>query len=234
MQYLDRYAALLESQTRSVRETVGTTVAYRALLKPPARAAWQALLLALAEAPKPSNKNEELALWINAYNILAIEMVRSHYPVESIRDVGSFFNPVWKRDAGIVAGRAVTLHEIEHEILRPIGDPRIHAAIVCASTSCPSLAREPFRTDHIDAQLDAAVERWLASPTKGLRVDRPSRRIFVSQIFKWFEDDFDALGGVRATLLRFGPASERAWLEAQGADATLAYFPYDWTVNALR
>ena len=48
----------------------------------------------------------------------------------------------------------------------------IHAAIVCASTSCPSLRREPFRAASIDAQLDDALRTFLADTRKGLAVDR--------------------------------------------------------------
>ena len=39
------------------------------------------------------------AYWINVYNVLAIDTVVRHYPAESIRDVGSFLSPVWKREA---------------------------------------------------------------------------------------------------------------------------------------
>lgn len=225
------YGALLESHTREVPLPVGTVVAYRGLLEDPAAAAWRELLSELATTPPPRTRAEKLAVWINAYNILAIDTVLRSYPVESIREIGGLFRSVWKLDAGTVAGRAVTLHEIEHEILRPMGDPRIHAAIVCASTSCPSLTRTPFRAESIDHQLDLAMERWLASPDKGLRIDRAAGRIFASSIFDWFEGDFEITGGIRGTLARFAPPEDRAWLTGGGADAPIAFLPYDWSLN---
>jgi hypothetical protein len=174
-----------------------------------------------------------MAFWINTYNILAIDLVVKSYPVESIKDIGSFFSPVWKRPAGTVNRREVTLHKIEHEILRPMGDPRIHAALVCASTSCPSLRREPYTAGDLDAQLDDTVRVWLASPEKGLRIDRAAKRVILSPIFDWFEEDFAARGGALAFATAYAPDPERAWLERHGREADIVYLDYDWALNRL-
>ena len=81
------------------------------------------------------SRESKLSFWINVYNILAAKMITDHYPIKSIKDVGSFFKPVWKRVAGTVGGKERTLNDIEHEILRKMNEPRIHVAIVCASVS---------------------------------------------------------------------------------------------------
>jgi len=39
-------------------------------------------------------KQDKLAFWINVYNVMAVKMVLDHYPVESIKDAGSFFQAV--------------------------------------------------------------------------------------------------------------------------------------------
>ena len=83
-----------------------------------------------------NGRDETLAFYINTYNILALKMVVDHWPVESIKDVGSFFSPVWGKDAGTIGGKTVSLDDIENKIIRPMGEPRIHLAIVCASVSC--------------------------------------------------------------------------------------------------
>jgi len=231
--YVPTWEALLAEHTRSVPTTVGTTVDYAAL-KGASRDRWRQLLRQLDEAPAPESREETLALWINAYNILTIDKVLGRYPVDSIRDIGSFFSPVWDQDAGRVAGREVSLGEIEHGILRKLGEPRIHAAIVCASTSCPSLRRTPFTARDLDAQLDEAMRQWLASPSKGMRIDREDERLTVSRIFDWFEDDFDVLGGVRAALTRYAPEADRGWLASHAKDGHLDHFDYDWRLNDVR
>lgn len=228
--YANAWSEILSAHTRSVTSTVGTTIDYAAL-RGPSSGKWRALVRGLAETPRATSREQKLALWINAYNVLAIDMVVQNGPVESIRDLGSFFSPVWKRPAGTVAGREVTLHEIEHEILRPMGEPRIHASIVCASTSCPSLRRSAFTVAGLETQLDDAMTRWLASPTKGLRIDRAGSRILLSKIFDWFEEDFEGLGGVRNVVTKYAPQDDRAWLAGHAPSAELDYFDYDWTLN---
>ncbi len=225
-----RWARLLDRHTRSVDAKVGTRVDYRALSAEPA---WP-LLLAEIDAVDPrqiTTRDEQLAFWINVYNVFAIDVVLNHHPVESIKDVGSFFRPVWKRPAGRIAGREYSLDEVEHEILRPLGEPRIHGAIVCASVSCPDLRREPYRAETLDAQLDDNMRAWLARPEKGLALDRDRRELTLSPIFDWFEDDFAASGGVLAVATRYAPEAERQWLEGNRRDVEIEYFDYDWRLN---
>ena len=136
---LDAYADLLDRHTYQVEHTARTHVDYEALRN---STDWEGLVHSLKRSrpDQLSTREEQLAFWINAYNILAIDLVRRNYPVDSIRDIGSFFVPVWDREAGQIGDRSYTLGEIEHEILRPLGDPRIHAAIVCARPLAPGCA----------------------------------------------------------------------------------------------
>jgi len=117
--------------------------------------------------------------------------------------------------------------------VRPLGDPRTHAVVVCASTSCPALPREPLAAARLDAQLDAAMRQWLADPGKGLRIDRAANTIHLSKIFDWFEGDFAKAGGVIAFVTHYAPDGDREWLRANGATARREFFDYDWAVNAL-
>jgi hypothetical protein len=226
------YAQLLARHTRAVDDLARVRVDYRALAS---SADWRRLVASLASADPEAlaTRAQKIAFWVNAYNILAIDLVAKNYPVQSIRDIGSLLRPVWKRPAGTVGGQTVTLDHVEHEIVRPFGDPRTHAVVICASTSCPALPREPLAADRLDAQLDAAVRQWLADPGKGLRIDRSARAIRLSKIFDWFADDFDAGGGVLAFVTRHAPTADADWLRANGPSARIDYFDYDWRVNAL-
>jgi hypothetical protein len=231
MDVLDLYGDLLARHTRAVDDPAGVRVDYAAIAADPS---WRLLLASLAATPAPeasAPKAELLETWINAYNALAIDVVARAWPVASIRDIGSLLRPVWKHEAGRVGGRGVTLDEIEHGILRPLGDPRIHVAIVCASTSCPALAREPYRAAAIDSQLDAAAARFVADRAKGVRVE--GRRVRLSRIFDWFAEDFAATGGVLAFVRRFAAPELAAALEALGPEPPLAWFDYDWSLNGL-
>ncbi len=226
------YARILERHTVAVSDTAGTRVDYPALAR---SAEWRQLIRNLAQTDPQAlgTRQERLAYWINVYNILAIDVVTRNQPLDSIKDVGSLFSPVWKREAGRIAGQPYTLHQVEHEILRPMGDPRIHVAIVCASTSCPSLRREPFTATRVDAQLDDSFRGFVANRTKGLAIDRGSESVRLSKIFDWFEEDFESRGGVLAVVRKYVSDADRAWLEAH-PNPRVGYFDYDWRVNAVR
>ncbi len=170
-----------------------------------------------------SNRDEKLAFYINAYNLLAMKMVADRWPMKSIKDAGSFFNPVWDKSAGVLDGKSVSLGEIEHKILRPMAEPRIHFAIVCASVSCPDLRNEPFTASILNEQLDDQARQFLNNNGKGLRINKKAIRI--SKIFSWFDDDFDVSGGVSAFIKHY-----RSDLPALKTQANL---PYDWAVNAI-
>lgn len=169
-----------------------------------------------------ASREEKLAFYINAYNILAIKIVLDHWPLASLRDAGSFWSPVWEKPAGIVGGRSVTLDEIEHEILRPLGEPRVHFAIVCASRGCPDLRREPYSAAHLNAQLSDQARRFLRNPYKGLRLG--GGRIRISRIFDWFASDFDRVGGVETFVRRHRP-------DLPPGQRLRADLGYDWSLN---
>lgn len=172
---------------------------------------------------------EKMTFWINTYNVMAVKMVVDHYPVDSIKDAGSLFESVWKKKVGVVGGKEVTLNDIEHETLRKMGDPRIHVAIVCASVSCPDLRNEAYTADKLDAQLDDQFRKFLENRGKGLQVDRGKKRVTLSKIFDWFEDDFKPKGGVLPFLARYAPEKDRAFLKKRGVD--VSYLDYNWDLN---
>jgi len=190
---------------------------------------WEPLLKALEIAVEPTDRNGKLAFWINAYNILTIRVILSEYPVKSIKDAGGWFSSVWDVDAGVAAGEMRSLSEIEHEILRPMGEARIHAAIVCASVSCPPIRAEAFAAGKLDAQLDDQMRSWLANEKTGLDVEDEGQTLRVSSIFDWFGEDFEEeTGSVRAFLVRYMPEEKRASLKA---DNRIRYLYYDWSLN---
>jgi hypothetical protein len=177
------------------------------------------------------SKEEKLAFWINLYNVFAVKMVQDNFPVESIKDAGSFFNPVWDKEVGVVGGKKVTLSEIEHEILRKMGEPRIHVAIVCASVSCPDLRKEIYTAEKLDAQLDDQVKGFLENRGKGLSIERGDGKVLLSSIFKWFKEDFESEGGVLAFVSKYVSEKDAAYLKSK--KLKISYINYDWNLNSL-
>lgn len=217
------YARLLQSHlTPGERHQIRLmTVDYEALRNDPlyTRVVTQ---IANFSPARLADRGERLAFYINAYNILTIKMVVDNWPMESIKDAGNWFRPVWKKTAGLIGGVTVTLDQIEHEILRPMGEPRVHMAIVCASVSCPDLRQEAYTAKRIDQQLDEQTRSFLHNPTKGLYLE--GSVVHVSKVFDWFEEDFARVGGVEGFIRKYRPNLPLT-LDVE------ADIPYDWSLN---
>lgn len=168
----------------------------------------------------------KMAYWINVYNAVTLQQVVKRLPLRSIKALapvreGGFH--VW--ESPVFQGKS--LNAIEHEILRPLGDPRIHAAIVCASIGCPPLRAEAYLPSKLDAQLDQNVRTWLASPERGLKITGTTAHL--SAIFDWFGDDFAKDQASRlAWIGRFLTPERRAQLQQAKAVKSL---DWDWALN---
>ncbi len=169
------------------------------------------------------SRDEALAFYINAYNALTIASVLELWPVENVLSEEGFFDERTHQ----VAGQTVTLNALENETIRGerFAEPRIHFAVNCASTSCPPLQPLPFTAENLEAQLAAGAREHVRRTT-----EIAGRRATVSQLFEWFEGDFERVGGVRAFVA--------AQLDEAGASTVsnertrLRYRPYDWSINA--
>ncbi len=136
--------------------------------------------------PHQLHRGAALAYWINLYNAAAIRLAADAFRVGAssvLRIPGAF-----ERREISVAGESLSLTDIEHGKIRRFGDPRIHAALVCGSLSCPTLRRTPFTGSGIDQELEDQMRRFLAA---GAAVaDRPNHVLELSRIFLWYGADF--------------------------------------------
>jgi hypothetical protein len=200
-------------------------VAYRDL-QTHDRAVFEGYLAILAQAQVAGmSETEEKAFWLNAYNAAIVNGVLQGYTAENLLARKRLFS--WYTLP--VAGEARSPDEIEHQILRKkFHDPRMHFAIVCASTSCPKLRREAYVPDRLDQQLDEAARAFINDPARN-RID--AQQVTLSQIFQWFAEDFvrDA-GSVPGFVRRFVSDDKKAILSVKSGD--LRYLEYDWTLNA--
>lgn len=169
---------------------------------------------------KPSetwSKDQLMAFWINAYNALTIKLIVDRYPISSIKDI---YSP-WNIKVITIANKTLSLNNIEHDILRKMGDPRIHFGIVCASISCPKLQNEAFNTQNTNRLLNKASKEFLADSTKNeLTIDAAE----LSKIFKWFAKDFKQEGSLIDFLNKF--ADIRI-----ASNATISFKDYNWGLN---
>ena len=182
-----------------------------------------------------TDADARLALWLNAYNAIAISQVLEVYPIASIRPkvLGipnwlSFLD-FFTRSNSIIGGKKYSLNQIEHAILRPeFAEPRIHFALVCASVGCPLLRRGAYFPESVRTQLEADASRFIHNPDK-VRYDAQKKTLYLSKIFKWYGEDFVKAAGSVAEYVGgyLGPEA------AVGDGWAIVFLPYDWNLNRV-
>jgi hypothetical protein len=174
---------------------------------------------------------EQLAFWINAYNASALHEVLQRYPVDSIRPntLGVIPERSFFVDAKhVIGGQTYSLDGIENDVLRTLGEPRIHFAIVCASQSCPKLLNEAYDARKLNGQLDRQGKDFVNDPTRN-QFDTATNTARLSKIFDWFAGDFETSGGVTAFLLTFAEGDAVTVLENPATRTE--FLGYDWALN---
>lgn len=166
------------------------------------------------------NKDQKLALLINAYNAQTIKLIIDHYPVESIKDIGSFFSSPFKKDFFVFLGHKRNLDWIEHEAIRKkFKEPRIHFAVVCASISCPSLQKKAFTEKNLDKLLDFSASSFINNTNKN---DFKDGTLYLSKIFKWYRLDFK---GLRAFIKKYSRNKSIT------NKTPISWLNYNWDLN---
>ena len=179
---------------------------------------------------KEWSEPEQIAFLSNLYNAATLELIIDHYPVKSIRKIGTPWKGPWKQEVVRLFGETVTLDHLEHDLLRKdYKEPRVHFVLVCAARSCPPLREEPYIPARLDEQLEDQGRRFMNTPSKN-RVDPEKRTAYLSQIFKWFDRDFEEhSGSVLAFVRPYFPKDISGQLEDGTFD--VQYLDYDWSLN---
>ena len=182
--------------------------------------------------PDTLTRSEALAFWLNLYNAGALDLAARAFAegAESVlRLPGGFSSPMFSID-----GEGLSLDAVEHGKVRHFGDPRIHAALVCGSVSCPTLRYEPYRGDQLGEQLDDQMRRFLAAG--GAELEEGTRTVRLSRVFLWYGGDFTRprrmptwlparpLKLVQALRRWMGESAD--WLKS--GDVSVEYQGYDW------
>jgi len=195
------------------------------------------------------SRDEQLAFWINLYNVIVIHGVIELGVRDSVKEVRNFFKRIQYR----IGDMLFTPDDIEHGILRgnrrppnslfklfrgrdprlssiikPI-EPRIHFALVCASSSCPPI--EVYTAEGLDKELTIAGETFLNGG--GVKIHRERNLVSLSRIFKWYEQDFgknevEVLGIIAPYLYK---SEDREFIEENTTDIKVTYQDYDWRLN---
>lgn len=174
--------------------------------------------LSEAKITQEWSKKDEMAFWINVYNAYTVKLIVNHYPVSSIKEIDG----PWNKKFFSINGKLMSLGEVEHQILRKLGDARIHFAINCASASCPRLIQIPYTSENLERLLERQTIEFINDPfyntISGYTVN-------VSKLFDWYKKDFKATHG---SVVNFINKYSKIPI---GKQKERGYKVYDWSIN---
>ena len=204
-----------------------------------------------ARAIDRAPNDEQMAFWLNAYNALVVQTVvdnypirgrASNYPANSVRQIPGAFD----RTPHTVAGRSLTLDQIETKVLAGFHDPRLYLAIGRGAMGGGRLRSEAYNGATLGEQL-ASVASEFATGGHLLDIDESAGAVIVTSIVSWRQADFIAAyastvapryaarSPIEQALLAFIQPNmlphEREFLERN--QFRVQFAPFDWRLNDL-
>jgi Protein of unknown function, DUF547 len=196
-------------------------------------------------------QEEQIAFWLNAYNAFVLRTVVDHYPIrgrasnyppDSIRQIPGVFDRLTHQ----VAGRTMTLDQIETTVIAGFRDPRLYLALGRGAVGSPRLRSEAFTGAQLGEQL-ASVASEFATGGKLFDIGEATGVVTVTPLVSWRQADFVAAYAAasearfadrspveRAVLALVQPSlltHEREYLELNRF--RVAFGTFDWRLNDL-
>lgn len=169
-----------------------------------------------------SSPHHVLAYHLNAYNALAMYNVLDAGVPDTLAGARKVHFFLLKRVQ--TGGAKMSLYVYENEVIRNLGEPRVHFALNCMVVDCPRLPRKPFTAMQLDAQL-AQETRYFFSESRNARVDHDARTLYLSGILDFYTEDFLAQAASLPAYVN------RYRAEKVPPDYTVKFIPYDWSIN---
>jgi hypothetical protein len=204
----------------------------------------------VASAYDKWSNDQKKAFWLNAYNAVVMQTVIDRYPIRgtaknypgnSVRQIPGAF----ERTLHAIAGKQVTLDQIETTILAELDDPRVYLALGRGAVGSGRLRSEAFSSKAVDKQL-ADTKAQFATTPRWSKVDALTGKVSISPILSWrsaafikeyADDSFElpkreplelaVIGFLRPHLL----AAEEEFVRKNTFQLT--YEPFDWRLNDL-
>ena len=198
-----------------------------------------------------ASPQEQVVFWLNGYNALVLRTVIDHYPIQqrtkeypanSIRQIPGAFEDPYR-----LAGRTVTLDQIEQTVLPAFHDPRVFFALGRGAVGSGRLRSEAYTPRNSNSSWPRTPSEC-ASRSQCIQIDTAQNsHDNVSSIFSWRRDQFiEAYADKAPDRFREPEPIERAviaFVDPRMLNAEqdflkqntfkVEYLPFDWSLNDL-
>ena len=168
---------------------------------------------------------EQLSFYINSYNALAAYGVIQN-------DIPKGFTTLLARTDFfyltnfIIGGEKISLYDYENQVIRPLGEEKIHFALNCMVRACPRLPKQVFRASNLEKQLEDTAKEFFSNE-KHIKINNEEKTVRVSEILKFYTEDF--ISDNTPNLIAY----INLWREQPiPSDYKLKFIPYDWKINS--
>ncbi|MFT6310844.1 MAG: hypothetical protein ACJAQS_001210 [Porticoccus sp.] len=183
-------------------------------------------VIAKTDPQSLNSTTELLVFYINSYNALVIKTILTgKSPSNVFSRIGFFKGPQYN-----VAGQNVNLSDLEHKIIRPLNEPRIHFALVCAALSCPKLLNTIYTAPDLEQQFDTVTRQFINNTDRN-HFDRAENTAYLSKIFQWFSEDFELDGSSVASFVADHIDDKSLATELRKGDYEIEHNKYFWDLN---
>lgn len=190
---------------------------------------------------------ERLAFWINIYNARVLYVLAEKASLTNVR-----MDPDIFKEPFLVAKQKLSLHDIQHRILRgrinpdnkkgtiaglslSQSDPRIHFALASGTLSSGRLRNFAYTDENVEDTLQADASYTANS---AMYVAVADGQLRLTKILLWYKNDFSSSGGVAAYLDGLVDIQRRSDADLihrlLRTQFTQADYVYDWTLNSVK
>ena len=145
------------------------------------------------------NRNEQLAYWLNLYNLTVISQIAGIFPETSLK---KHYPALWDEKVLNVAGVPLSLNDIHHKILIPkYRDPLIMYGLFQGVIGGPNIRDEAYTGVRVWHQLKANAREFVNSNRGAFVRERIIRTSTFYEVNKALFPDFEA--DMKAHLMRY-------------------------------
>ncbi|MCJ9429419.1 DUF547 domain-containing protein [Kordiimonas marina] len=155
------------------------------------------------------SRNEQLAYWLNLYNITVVDEIAHRYPIRSLKKLyyGTSRTPsLWDQKILKVAGVPLSLHDIEHKILIPkFRNPLVMFGLFHGFVGSSNIRAKAYTADNVYDLLKENAQEFIQS-NRGMEIRGDTLKVAV--LFKAYPDLFPDFNKDMKQLLAYYCAPE--------------------------
>lgn len=172
------------------------------------------------------SRDEQLAYWLNLYNVTVVSLVAEEYPIVYLKD---FHQKAWSEKRLVVKDISLSLKDIENHILKRYWtDPIVLYGLYQGAIGGPNIQKQAFTGANVDNLLNRSA-RGFVNSIRGIH--KRTRKLRVSEYYLWHSEFFARQGiDLRRHMLRFANEETRALL---ALDEPLLADYFDWHITDL-